>query len=102
MVEVYGYSIVTIPVIATIVYGIIELAKYLFSDKTDKKINKYLPIIAAILGGILSVASFFLFPEIIPASTWYSSLVMGMASGLSSVGVHQITKQINGGNGNAS
>ena len=100
MIEIYGYSIITIPIISTLVYGLMELFKYVFGNEKPKA-NKYIPIIAALLGGAFAILAFFFMPEIVPCATWYTALIMGMASGLSAVGVHQIKKQIGGG-GNGS
>lgn len=96
MVEIYGYSIATIPIVATVVYGIIELAKYLFSDRIEK-IKKYIPLFAAFCGGIVTLLVFVVTPESVPCTSWYSAILMGCASGLSSVGVNQIKKQMTKG-----
>ena len=98
MVEIYGYSIATLPVIVTVVYGVIEFLKYfVFADNGTFK--KYIPVIATALGGVIGVIAFFICPEIIPVANWYGSILIGCASGLSAVGVNQIKKQIkkNGG-----
>jgi hypothetical protein len=92
MIEVYGYSIATIPVIVALVYGIIELLKPLvFNGK--EKLTRLIPLFAGAIGGALSIVVYFAIPELIPTSEWYSALIMGVASGLSSVGVNQIAKQ---------
>jgi uncharacterized membrane protein HdeD (DUF308 family) len=93
MVEIYGYSIATLPVIAAVVYGVIEFLKH-FVFSGNEKFKKLIPVIATILGGIVGVVAFFVFPEAIPVATWYAAVLMGCASGLSAVGVNQITKQI--------
>ena len=92
VVEIYGYSIVTLPVIVAMVYGIVGFLKvFLFSEK--EKFKKYIPIVAAVLGGAIGVSAFLIAPETMPAANWYGSIVVGVASGLSAVGVHQIKKQ---------
>lgn len=102
MVEIYGYSIATIPLVATIVYGIIEFLKhFVFNDY--EKFGKYIPIFAAIIGAIITLILFFCLPDVVPVATWFSAMIMGAASGLSAVGVNQIKKQMadkgDGGNG---
>lgn len=93
MFEIYGYSIATLPVICAIVYGIIEFAKAVFfADNGNFK--KAIPIVAGVLGGIVGIIAFFVAPEVIPAANWWSALLIGVASGLSSVGVNQISKQM--------
>lgn len=96
MVEVYGYSIATLPAIVSIVYGIIEFLKY-FIFSGNEAFKKYIPVVSTALGGVIGVCAFFICPQIIPVGTWYGSLLIGSASGLSAVGVNQITKQIKKG-----
>jgi hypothetical protein len=96
MVEIYGYSIATMPVIVAIVYGVIDFLKY-FVFSGNETFKKYIPVISAVLGGIFGIVAFFVCPEIIPVATWYGSILIGCASGLSAVGINQITKQIKRG-----
>jgi hypothetical protein len=98
MIEVYGYSIATVPAIVTIIYGIIEFLKH-FAFDGDEKFKKHIPVLSAIIGGAIGIICFFTCPEIIPVANWFGALLAGCASGLSAVGVNQIAKQIkkNGG-----
>ena len=92
MVEIYGYSIATIPAVASSVYGIIELLKrFVFYE--NEKFRKFIPMLAALMGAIITLIVFFVSPDLIPATSWYSSVLLGLASGLSAVGVNQIKKQ---------
>ena len=96
MIEIYGYSIATVPVIVAVVYGLIEFLKhFVFSE--NETFKKYIPIVSTALGGVIGIISFFVCPEIIPVATWYGSILIGCASGLSAVGVNQIKKQITKG-----
>lgn len=103
MVELYGYSVATIPAVCTIVYAIIEFIKYLFKNKVYK-FKKYIPIVSCVLGAIITLIAFLIEPELVPVVSWYSALLVGGASGLSAVGVNQIKKQIQkqGGEDNGS
>ena len=103
MVEIYGYSVATIPVVCAIVYGVIEFVKYLFGSKVDK-FKKYIPIVACLLGAIVVLVTHFISPEVVPVANWYSALLVGGASGLSAVGINQIKKQMKkqGGEDNGS
>ena len=92
MVEIYGYSIATLPVIVALTYGVIEFLKYFWLNKYN--LGKYIPIFAGIIGAIFGITMFFVTPEMMPATTWYYSIVVGCASGLSAVGINQIKKQI--------
>ena len=92
MVEIYGYSIATIPAVASAVYGIIELLKkFVFCE--NEKFRKLIPLVAALLGAIITLVVFFVSPYLIPAKSWFSSILIGLASGLSAFGVNQIKKQ---------
>ena len=98
MVEIYGYSIATVPVIVAVVYGVVEFLKYfVFAD--NETFKKYIPVVATVSGGVFALVAFFVCPETMPVATWYGSMLIGCSSGLSAVGVNQITKQMkkNGG-----
>ena len=85
MIEIYGYSIATIPAVASAVYGIIELLKkFVFCE--NEKFRKLIPLVAALLGAIITLVVFLVSPDLIPATSWFSSM-------LSAVGVNQIKKQ---------
>ena len=92
MVEVYGYSIATVPLVAAIVYGIIEFLKHFVFDGFEK-FGKYIPIFSTILGSLIALILFFFSPEFVPVANWYSAVLVGAASGLSAVGINQIKKQ---------
>ena len=93
MVEIYGYSIITIGIISAAVYAIIECLKLLWlNDREDLK--KYIPIIAAVIGVVLVIATYFVRPDVLPSPTWYGAIITGLASGLSAVGINQIPKQL--------
>lgn len=99
MVEIYGYSIATLPVIVAIVYGIIEFFKHFVFAKNEA-FKKYIPVVSTVLGGVIGIIAFFVCPEIMPVATWYAAILVGCASGLSAVGVNQIKKQIKKGGDN--
>lgn len=96
MIEIYGYSIATLPVIVAMVYGIIEFLK-VFVFNGNETFKRYIPIVASVIGGVIGIIGFFVQPEIMPVATWYGSIVVGCASGLSAVGVNQIKKQLEKG-----
>lgn len=96
MIEIYRYSIATLPVIVSMVYGVIEFLKhFVFSE--NETFKKYIPIVSTAIGGVIGIIAFFVCPEVIPVSTWYGSILIGCASGLSAVGINQIKKQIQKG-----
>ena len=92
MIEIYGYSIATIPVIVALTYGISEILKACVFNGNER-LTRLIPLFAGVIGGVLSIVAYFAIPELIPTAEWYSALIMGIASGLSAVGVNQIAKQ---------
>lgn len=96
--EVAGFSVATVPAIAAIVYFVIEFLKKIFSEK--ELFFKLIPLIACVLGVGVAIIAFFIEPNVVPAKEWYYAAILGAASGLSSVGVNQIGKQIKKGGEN--
>lgn len=84
-------EIVSIPVIATAIYGIIEAYKMVFNTEKAKRI---IPIIAGVLGVALGIAAFYFCPAILPTDNVFIAAIIGLASGLGSVGINQIGKQL--------
>lgn len=93
-------EIVSVPVIATAVYWVINLIKYVV--KSNEIFMRLIPIIATILGAMLGIICYFALPDIIAADNWLMSILIGGASGLSATGVNQVIKQLTKGvkNGN--
>ena len=85
-------EIISVPIIVTAVYWIMNLYKYI--TKRKEKYIKLIPIIATIGGEVLGLTSFFISPEIIPADNFIMALLIGGASGLAATGTNQIFKQI--------
>lgn len=88
-------EIISVPVIATTVYWIINLVKY--AVKNNENFMKLIPIIAAVLGVMLGIACYFAIPELIAADNWLMAILIGGASGLSATGINQVIKQIGKG-----
>ena len=89
-------ELVSIPAIATIVYWIINIIKYIV--KGNETFKRFIPITAGILGAILGVGCFYLVPDVIPTTNLVVALIIGASSGLSAVGANQIIKQAMEGN----
>ena len=83
-------EIVSIPVVATVVYAIIEVYKAVFKSEKAKRV---IPIVAGVLGAILGIVAFFACPAIVPTDNAFLAAIMGLFSGLGAVGVNQIYKQ---------
>lgn len=88
-------NIVSVPVIATIVYWVINLIKYAVKD--NETFKRLIPIISAVLGGCLGCVAFYLAPGVIIADNILAAIIVGGASGLTATGTNQIIKQLGKG-----
>lgn len=86
-------EIICVPLIVSIVYGIIEFYKLLVKNKKDIWL-KLIPVIALVIGGVLGVVVFIIEPQLIIANNIWVALIVGMASGLSATGTNQVFKQL--------
>lgn len=84
-------EIVSVPVIATAVYWVVNLIKY--AVKSNEIFMRLIPLIAAVLGAGLGIIAFYA----LPADNWLMALLIGGASGLSATGVNQVIKQLGKG-----
>ena len=89
-------NIVSVPIIATAVYWVINLIKYAVKDSEIFK--RLIPIISAVSGAVMGCAAFYLAPSIIAADNVITALIVGGASGLSATGYNQIIKQLSKNN----
>ena len=86
-------EIVSVPVIIGIVYFVMEVYKNLVKNAPAVWTN-LIPVWAAILGLGLGVIAYFFVPAIMPADDILTAILIGLASGLGAVGIHQVGKQI--------
>ena len=88
-----NYTFITIPVITSIVYAIINVIKT--ATNSNEKFLRFIPIVACALGIICSVISFYCVPGVLDTSNVFVAIVIGAASGLAATGTNQIFKQFN-------
>lgn len=64
----------------------------------NEKLDKYIPEILAVFGGLVAVLIFITIPGYLPvyAANWFAAFILGAVSGLVSVGINQIYKQLKG------
>mgnify|MGYP001625399406 CR=1 FL=1 len=86
-------EIVSVPVIIGIVYFVMEVYKTLVKD-APAIWTSLIPVWAAILGLGLGVIAYFFVPTVMPADDIFTAILIGLASGLGAVGIHQVGKQI--------
>ena len=84
-------ELISVPVIAAIVYWVINLIKY--ATKQNEKFMRFIPLVAAALGAALGVVAYFAVPSIVPAENVFVAILIGIASGLTATGTNQIIKQ---------
>lgn len=88
-------EIVSVPVIGTVVYWIVNLIKY--TTKNNEKVLRFIPIIAAVLGASFEIICFYALPSVMVADNFLVALLIGGASGLSATGFNQVIKQLGKG-----
>lgn len=80
----------SIPAIAFLCYGMIEILKRTL--KYNQVIKNIYPLISAFLGSTIGILTFLTTPGLIVSNTPSGSTLIGMMSGLSATGGHQIIK----------
>ena len=86
-------EIISVPVIAGIVYFVMTVYKTLVKN-APAIWTSLIPVWAAVLGIALGLVAYFFVPEVMPAENALVAVLVGLASGLGAVGVHQVGKQI--------
>ena len=89
--DITSMGITGVAVITVICYLIGQAVKVTGLD------NKYIPVIVGTTGGILGVTAMFLMPDF-PAADYRTAVAVGIVSGLAATGIHQVAKQMGGGN----
>ena len=85
-------QIISVPVIAVIVYG--ALAGYKLIVNGRENWIRIIPVVAGVLGVILGIIAFYAAPGIIAADNVLTAILIGGASGLAATGANQIWKQL--------
>ena len=86
-------EIVCVPIITILVFALMEVYKR-FIAKDKKVLVAIIPIIAGALGIVFGIICFYAFPTIIAATSIWTAILIGAASGLSATGCNQIFKQL--------
>jgi len=87
---------VSIPVIVTVVYCLIDLIKTTIAPYTalSEKLSHFYPLLAVVLGIATAAVMYYAVPESISTTNLLVALAVGAASGLTAVGTNQVVKQI--------
>lgn len=86
-------EIICVPVIVSLVFSIMEIYKK-FIAKDNEKLIRVIPLIAGVIGIIIGIICFYAFPAIISATSIWTAILIGGASGLSATGCNQVFKQL--------
>jgi len=87
---------VSIPVIVTVVYVIIDLIKTTIAPyaQASERLSHFYPLIALALGIATAAVMYYVVPESITQTNLLVALAIGAASGLTAVGTNQVVKQL--------
>lgn len=85
-------ELISVPVIATAVYWVINFIKYAVKD--NETFKRLIPLVSAALGAAFGVIAFYALPSVIPAANVFMAIIIGGASGLTATGTNQIIKQL--------
>lgn len=67
-------ELISVPVIAAIVYWVINLIKY--ATKQNEKFMRFIPLVAAALGAVLGIVAYFAVPNIVPAENVFVAILI--------------------------
>ena len=85
-------EICSIPVIASLCFGFIEVLKRTF--RYDAKLKNTYPLISAALGTMLGVVTYVADPSLMLTDSVFTSALAGMASGLSATGSNEMIRRM--------
>lgn len=87
--------ITAIPAITSLVVILNQATKWFGDTIIEKNINKYIPIFSVVYGLIIGLICLWQYPEVLPTgTTWFQAMILGIASGSASTGLHQIGAQL--------
>ncbi len=85
-------ELISVPVIVSIVYAVIEVLKKAFNS--NEKFLRVIPMISLVIGVVCGVVAYYAVPGYIEATNVFVAIVIGGASGLSATGTNQVIKQL--------
>ena len=86
------YTFITVPVITSIVYAVIDILKT--ATNKSEKFLRFVPLIACTLGILFGVLAFYCVPNVLQTTNVFVAIVIGSASGLAATGTNQVVKQL--------
>ena len=85
-------ELVCVPIMSTAIYWIMATLKFAF--KGNKIFARIVPLLALVLGAIMGAVIYYVVPKMIMAENILISIVMGAASGLTSIGAEELMHKI--------
>lgn len=86
-------NVVSVPIIITITYAIIDILKRIVNN--NEKFMRVIPIVSAGIGALLGLIFYKVEPSLIAsADSVGTALIIGAVSGLASTGSNQVIKQL--------
>ena len=87
-------QIISIPAILLTVYAVLSLYMRITSKKEGKIWRRLVPLWALIIGTFIAIFAFTMFPEIMPAPSLFTSILLGGIAGLGATGLNQLMYQL--------
>ena len=87
-------QIISIPAIFLTVYAVLSLYMRITSKKEGKIWRRLVPLWALIIGTFIAIFAFTMFPEIMPAPSLFTSILLGGIAGLGATGLNQLMYQL--------
>ncbi len=88
-------ELICVPMMTSVIYTLISVLKHAF--KSSEIFERLIPLLALLFGSVIGVILYFIMPEMLMAENIFIAILMGAASGLSSIGFSQMIKQIPAG-----
>ena len=85
-------ELICVPFMTSIVYTLLSVLKHAF--KGVKLFDRLVPLLALVIGCVLGIITFYALPELLMAENIFIAILMGAASGMSSIGFNQMFQQI--------
>ena len=87
-------QIISVPAILLAVYGILSLYRRITCKQTGTIWHRLIPLWAMLLGTFLGIFMFVMFPEITPAPSLFTAILLGATAGLGATGLNQLMYQL--------
>lgn len=88
-------KVIGIIAVFLIVYAVLALYNR-FAKRQGRIIRRLIPLWAMLLGIFLGIFVYSIFPEIMPAPSLFTSVILGAITGLASTGLNQLMRLFDG------